>query len=190
MKKMFSLCCLILWGYTPVVCFSQVLNRDSISFLHSHGMIDEEKPLSILLANELYKISVKAKNEKNPLFYGGSYIKSDSIVLLLANTTPFTNILSITTNTSLPYLYIEPCTYSYRELLATNEVLNEIFFKKSNRALIDNRIGWSSWHLSIHDNRILIRLKDCTEKNIKLFKEYVLDSPMLIFIEADKYISY
>lgn len=166
--------------------FSQNINKDSLSFVHSHGMIDEDNPQSVLLANELYRIHVKTKADNYPPFYGGSYIKNDSIVVLLADDVSFTDIITIATDTSLSYLRLKPCRFSYDELLNANRLLNDFYFRSSNRNIVDNIIGWSSWYLSVPDNKILIRLQECTEKKIKSFKKYVLNSPMLLFVEADK----
>lgn len=37
----------------------------------------------------------------------------------------------------------------------------------SNRNIVDNIIGWSSWYLLVPDNKILVRLRECTEKKIR-----------------------
>ena len=55
------------------LCFSRIgisqnINKDSVSFVHFYGMIDENDSLSVLLANELYRISVNAKEENIPYF--------------------------------------------------------------------------------------------------------------------------
>lgn len=167
---------------------SQVINKDSISFVHSYGMIDKDNPLSVLLANELYRISVKAKAEKYPSFYGGSYIANDSIVVLLSNTASFADIMTIVTDASLPYVRLKSSKFSYRELLDVEKLLDEFYFKTSNRKIIEDTIGWSFWYISIPDNKILINLKECTEKKIKYFKKHISDSPVLLFMEADKHI--
>lgn len=166
--------------------FSQNINKDSISFVHSYGMIDEDNPLSVLLANELYRIYVKVKVDNYPPFYGGAYIENDSIVVLLSKTVSFTDVIMITTDKSLPYLRLKPCRFSYDELLNVDRLLSDFYFKPSNRNIIENSIGWSSWYISVPDNKILIRLRECTEKKIKSFKKHILNSPMLLFVEADK----
>lgn len=168
------------------ICFSQIINKDSISFVHSYGMIDEDNPFSVLLANELYRISVKTKADKYPPFYGGAYIENDSIVVLFSNTVSYADVRTIVTDTVLPYLRLKPCHFSYYELLNVDRLLNDFYFKPSNRDIIENNIGWSSWYLSVPNNKILIRLRECTEKKIRCFKKYVLDSSMLLFEEADK----
>lgn len=173
------------------LCFSRIgisqnINKDSVSFVHSYGMIDENDSLSVLLANELYRISVNAKEEKYPLFYGGSYIDRDSIVFLLSNTASFAEIMTIATDNSLPYLRFKSCDVPYKELLNVEKRLHDFYFKRSNRKIIEDIIGWSSWHVSTPDNKILIWLEECTDRNIENFKKYVLNSPVLLFIETDK----
>lgn len=173
------------------LCFSRIgisqnINKDSVSFVHSYGMIDENDSLSVLLANELYRISVNAKEEKYPLFYGGSYIDHDSIVFLLSNTASFAEIMTIATDNSLPYLRLKSCDVPYKELLNVEKRLHNFYFKRSNRKIIEDIIGWSSWHVSAPDNKVLIWLEECTDRNIENFKKYVLNSPVLLFIETDK----
>jgi len=183
----------VLFFYFFCICLSQAgvsqgINKDSVSFVNSYGMIDKDNPLSVLLANELYHISVKAQTGKYPSFYGGSYIANDSIMVLLSNTASFADIMTIVTDASLPYVRLKSCKFSYGELLNVEKLLDEFYFKTSNRKVIEDTIGWSSWYISIPDNKILIRLKECTEKKIKYFKKYISDSPVLLFTEADEYI--
>lgn len=189
MKKVLSFCSFVfLCACFPRICISQVINKDSVAFVHSYGMINENNPLSVLLANELYHISVRAKAKKYPSFYGGSYIENDSIVFLLSNMASFADIMTIVTDASLSYLRLKSCRFSYDELLNKEKQLDDFYFKVSNRKIINDTIGWSSWYLSVSDNAIFIILKECTEKKIKCFKKYVSDSPMFLFVEADKYI--
>ena len=173
----FSLC-------FPQIGISQNINKDSVSFVHFYGMIDENDSLSVLLANELYRISVNAKEEKYPSFYGGSYIDNDSIVFLLSNTASFAEIMTIATDNSLPYLRLKSCDVPYKKLLDVEKQLHDFYFKKSNRKIIEDIIGWSSWYVSASDNKVLIWLEECTDNKIEYFKKYVLNSPVLLFIET------
>lgn len=173
------------------LCFSRIgisqnINKDSISFVHFYGMINENDSLSVLLANELYRMSVNAREEKYPLFYGGSYIDCNSIVFLLSNTASFAEIMTIATDNSLPYLRLKSCDVPYKELLNVERLLHDFYFKQSNKKIIKDIIGWSSWHVSAPDNKILIWLEECTDKKIENFKKYVLNSPVLFFLETDK----
>lgn len=186
MKKVLFFTFVFFFFCPPQVGITQTINKDSISFVHSYGMIDEDNPVSIILANELYRISVNAKTEKYPTFYGGSYIENDSIVFLLSNTASFADIMTIATDISLSYLRLKACCFSYAELLKVERFLSDFYFKSSNRKIIVDTIGWSSWYLSALDNKILVRLNECTDKKIRYFKKYILDSPMILFVEADK----
>lgn len=87
-----------------------MINKDSVTFVHSHGMIDE--------------------NDKHPSFYGGAYIKNDSIVFLLSKQVPLTKVMNIATDKCQSRLRIESCKYSYLELLNTEKILDEFFFKE------------------------------------------------------------
>ena len=143
--------------FFPLAGISQIVNKDSISFVHSFGMIDEKDSLSVLLANELYRISIKAKE----------------------------NIVDLLPTKLIPYSHLIPARFSYYDLLKTKNVLETFYFKTSNKQTIES-IGWSSWYLSIEKNKVMIRLKECNDTKIRLFKSKILDSPMLQFIEADK----
>lgn len=148
-------------------------------------MIEEKDSLSVLLANELYQISIKAKEKEYPHFYGGVYIKNKKLMFVLSDSISMRNITYFLPDKILPYSHLIPARFSYCDLLKTKNVLETFYFKTSNKQTIES-IGWSSWYLSIEKNRIIIRLKECNKFKIRLFKSKVLDSPMLQFIESDK----
>lgn len=139
-----------------------------------------------LLNSKLTNIVNAAKKQKYPSFYGGAYIDNGSIVLLVADTVFCNKVLDLAKDTA--FLKIKPCLYSYKSLLDVYEKLDAFFYKMSNRVIVEKKIGWSSFYLSIPDNRIYIRLNNCNKANIDHFKKNVLDSPILIFVKADPYI--
>lgn len=173
--------------FFPITSNSQTLNKDSIAFVHSYGQIDENNPLSISLANTLYHISINAKNKKYPSFYGGAYIKNDSITLLIAQKVPYIELANIITS-SVQRVNLEKCDFSYRELLTVTNLLENLFFSTSKEEIRDKIVGWQSFYLSIPNNKIIIRLYECTKEKIQLFKKYFCDYPMFLFIKADEYI--
>lgn len=183
--KIYRLFLILLQLFFPLAGISQIANKDSISFVHSFGMIDEKDSLSVLLANELYRISIKAKEKKYPPFYGGVYIKNKQLIFVLSDSISMKNIVDLLPTKLLPYSHLIPACFSYYDLLKTKNVLETFYFKTSNKQTIES-IGWSSWYLSIEKNKIMIRLKECNDTKIRLFKSKILDSPMLQFIEADK----
>lgn len=174
-------------AFLPITSNSQILNKDSIAFVHSHGQIDENNPLSISLANTLYRISINAKNKKYPSFYGGAYIKNDSITLLIAQKVPYIELDNIIVH-SCQRINLDKCNFSYRELLTVSSLLEKLFFSTSKKETRDKTVGWQSFYLSIPDNKIIIRLYECTKEKIQLFKKYFCDYPMFQFVKADEYI--
>lgn len=174
-------------AFLPITSNSQILNKDSIAFVHSHGQIDENNPLSISLANTLYRISINAKNKKYPSFYGGAYIKNDSITLLIAQKVPYIELDNIVVH-SCQRINLDKCNFSYRELLTVSSLLEKLFFSTSKKETRDKTVGWQSFYLSIPDNKIIIRLYECTKEKIQLFKKYFCDYPMFQFVKADEYI--
>ena len=149
-------------AFLPITSNSQILNKDSIAFVHSHGQIDENNPLSISLANTLYRISINAKNKKYPSFYGGAYIKNDSITLLIAQKVPYIELDNIIVH-SCQRINLDKCNFSYRELLTVSSLLEKLFFSTSKKETRDKTVGWQSFYLSIPDNKIIIRLYECTK---------------------------
>lgn len=174
-------------AFLPITSNSQNLNKDSIAFVHSHGQIDESNPLSVSLANTLYRISTNAKNKKYPSFYGGAYIKNDSITLLIAQKVPYIELNNIITD-SFQRVNLERCDFSYKELLTITDLLENLFFLTSNKKTRDKIVGWQYFYLSIPDNKIIIRLYECTNEKISLFKKHFCDYPMFMFVKADEYI--
>lgn len=174
-------------AFLPIASNSQTLNKDSIAFVHSHGQIDENNPLSISLANTLYRISTNAKNKKYPSFYGGAYIKNDSITFLIAQKVAYIELANIITP-SFQRINLEKCDFSYRELLTISNLLENLFFSTSKEEIRDKIVGWQSFYLSIPDNKIIIRLYECTKEKVRLFKKYFCNYPMFQFVKADEYI--
>lgn len=174
-------------AFLPIASNAQALNKDSIAFVHSHGQIDENNPLSISLANTLYHISTNAKNKKYPSFYGGAYIKNDSITFLIAQKVSYMELNNIITP-SFQRVNLEKCDFSYKELLTVTNLLEDLFFSTSKKEIRDKIVGWQSFYLSIPDNKIIIRLYECTKEKIYLFTKYFCDYPMFQFVKADEYI--
>lgn len=70
--------------------------------------------------------------------------------------------------------------YSYQELKNTEEII-----RLNLKLASELKIGISSFGINDKSNRIDLGLEKCDEKHIKLFKDNIIDSPMIEFVEGN-----
>lgn len=70
--------------------------------------------------------------------------------------------------------------YSYQELKNTEEII-----RRNLKLASELKIGISSFGINDKSNRIDLGLEKCDEKHIKLFKDNIIDSPMIEFVEGN-----
>lgn len=133
--------------------------------------------------NNLFEKNDKG-NEIHPSFYGGIYIdENNDLVLQLVNSEMtekdlqlYEEILKI--NENIKIIYVK---HSYMELENVNNIINDYY-----ESIDINNTNISGYYIDVINNQIVVELINCTEQEIKNFKEKVIDSPIVVFVEAEK----
>lgn len=114
-----------------------------------------------------------------PSYYGGAYINEDNKLVVYSTDLSFDADIYKLTGTS--NVTIKQCTYSYGELKNVMDALNK--YKKDN---FENHIArnFDLFYVDDAHNRIVVQLKDYSEKSIEEFKENVSVSPVITFTQS------
>lgn len=117
-----------------------------------------------------------------PENYGGAYINDQNKLVILVPTsqlatrTKYRDILGHTN------FIIEPCEFSYRQLLEVRDSLVEAVFTNPKYPEVKENVV--SIAVKDKENEIEVGLLDCSEARISEFKGKILDSPVVCFRET------
>lgn len=117
-----------------------------------------------------------------PENYGGAYINDQNKLVILVPTsqlatrTKYRDILGHTN------FIIEPCEFSYRQLLEVRDSLVEAVFTNPKYPEVKENVV--SIAVKDKENEIEVGLLDCSEARISEFKGKILDSPVICFRET------
>lgn len=114
-------------------------------------------------------------NPKAKKSYGGCYIDDDNVLHVLftkkVKSATINDINELTNNS----VTIELCEYTLTELYELKEQISDKI------ADCDKQLDVSTVSVSEQTNRVAVRIKDCTEQKIELFKKEISDSDALTF---------
>lgn len=123
----------------------------------------------------------RATGEKiYPDYYGGSYINENEQLVVYVTDLNFVPLVASAENNDTVIYRV--CEYSYNELNNVMDTINEYKFANSDSYIADN---FNSYALLDAQNRIEVRLDEYSEEKIQEFKDNVLDSNMIVFVEAN-----
>lgn len=114
-------------------------------------------------------------NPKAQKSYGGCYIDDDNVLHVLftkkVKSATINDINELTKNS----VTIELCEYTLTELYELKEQISDKI------ADCDKQLDVSTVSVSEQQNRVAVRIKDCTDQKIELFKKEISDSEALTF---------
>lgn len=114
-------------------------------------------------------------NPKAKKVYGGCYIDDDKVLHVLftkkVKHATIDDINELTNNS----VTIEVCEYTLDELYELKEQISDKI------ADCDKQLDVSTVAVSEQQNRVVVRIKDCTDEKIELFKKEISDSDALAF---------
>lgn len=118
-----------------------------------------------------------------PDFFGGAYV--NDIGDLVINTTgdsvdARTMILDRIDSKNI---ITKQCKYPYKTLLAIMDDLNKFIFDKGNKATIE-MLGIHGFYISDKENKVVVKLAQCSNDKIQAFKNLVLNSQIINFEES------
>lgn len=123
----------------------------------------------------------RATGEKiYPDYYGGSYINENEQLIVYVTDLSFAPLVASAENNDT--VIYQVCEYSYNELNNVMDTINEYKCANSDSYVADN---FNSYALLDAQNRVEVRLDEYSEEKIQEFKDNVLDSDMIVFVEAN-----
>ena len=128
-------------------------------------------------------------NEAAQRFYGGCYIDDDDklhILFIGGVNNDIINNVNIMTNDSV---VIEKCVYTFDELEALKEAISDIMVSElldDKTAEIANDIV--AVGLYQKQNKVFVKIKNCNNEKIELFKKLILDSDAIVFEDSDGFV--
>jgi len=130
-----------------------------------------------------------------PDYFGGAYIDADgNAVLLMVNMPVAPPVLEGRDAAHRPIsahieqmqtsegVAVREVEFAYSDLWATIHLLNELIPPTPEDMAAANAGGW---HLDVVANRVVVELVDFTEDAVNVFRETVLDAPLIVFKQSD-----
>lgn len=157
------------------------------------GMTKPEAPISELQAIELgtnliesFKASPLRSSSDiiYPNYYCGTYINDEKELVVLVNENSLEIQKNLESRVQGTNFVVRNATFSMTDLEETISVLNEFFFEEANKNLI-SEVGLDGFGIIPSENVVFVRLKDCSDSKINDFKNKVLNSPMLKFVQSE-----
>ena len=164
---------------------SENLDRFRAEFLEAHDN-------SVMSYDQMLNSFKRNKNGDitYPEYYGGAFIDSDgtlNVYIKDSGLARSSESAELTQPLSINGAIIREANYSYNELTKMMDSLNE--FVANNRDN-DVEVSFHSFYLSQTDNEIVIELENLSDEKIALFKNTVIDSPMITFVEETSSIEF
>lgn len=177
-----------------VAAFLMPSCSDDLGEEHNHVTSEQNKELrekqkdasslAMNLSKSLCSNVTKSGVSDYPDYYGGTYINEngDLVVLVVGDTAQYKPVLSKMAKSS--NIIVEPCRFSYNTLLKTIDQLNELIINKETTDILQN-FKIQCFGIQDNKNTVFVALEDCSSTNISLFKQQVLDSPNIVFEQAE-----
>lgn len=139
--------------------------------------------------NDEALMALFSKNESGepvyPDFIGGIYYNDDGNMVVQLVTDAQTSDVDLRTAVdnliAERNIIVEYVEFSHNEISATIDTLNAIYFSEDRPDAFDNV---DSFGESTSNNRVEVEMRVCSEEEIARFKETILDSPILSFVES------
>lgn len=173
--------------------YNEMMKNESEEFLYENDnseidktTMENEKNSKIQyekLITNIYNDDTKKYDDS----YAGSYINDEGelvVKLIKSSNVDESKVRSVTENEKL---ILESAKYTYNELIEMNDLISSKMYQNSinDVSLTDNEKNILSLITSVgisqSQNRIIVSIKDLSEKNIQDFKKYILDSDAIIF---------
>lgn len=183
--------------YLSLIAFLAVSCTDDLPVSNDSGQLSKENVEATLNSddqsdalaafhdlNDHYGFKTKSSQDQPvvnyPDYYGGCYLDGNMLVVYIKEGTE--NLPSVLTENS--HIILKEGKYSYTYLYDVAEAMSDIYIS-DNFKLNPVSANLEMFGFSRRNNRIEVYLKDCSEAAISEFKQYMVDSPALYFIQAE-----
>lgn len=117
-----------------------------------------------------------------PDYYGGTYVNKDKDFVILVKGNPQEYRENLINRTKSEHFVIQSCEYSYKDLFEQMQNLNEFVLKEENQHIVQN-LQIRGFYIANSDNRLVVKLGECTDEKIMQFRNQIMDSPLFSFNE-------
>lgn len=114
-----------------------------------------------------------------PDYYSGMYINDKDVLIVLVTDSSQKNIGDLKLRAGVDNFIIEECKFSLNEL---KKLKDELSIKFRNEKLREE-LGWVSVGIVLVDNKVEVRLSNCSSQYIEQFMSVISDSPMIQFVQ-------
>lgn len=114
-----------------------------------------------------------------PDYFGGCYTDNENLIVLIKGDLKTGQQAICRRIGKSGLVKFQSCLFSLEELQLLKAALGE----KYDHADLRTDTDWTSVSISVTKNRVIVYLKDCSAKNIKIYKEKISDSDMILFEE-------
>ena len=215
MKKMFRktmslfLALVMAFAFLPsMTVFGEIGNQPDEDFLAFHNILVEEFGLEFATNYHIAIETINAINDSFPRnrlgdvmypeYFGGMYIDDNGVLNVLVTKTAMSplhlrqfdavsvlselNSLSALSLSHMQATNVKEVEFAYSYLWAVMDFLDYFIPNNRDNLAANNVCGVS---LSVVSNRIIVHLTEYTQEQIALFRDLVLDSPIIDFAQSE-----
>lgn len=191
MKKAFFL--LFVLGALTVSCSDELEFVNGDTALESRSVFSDFADVSFPMeANLAYSRLLESFREDvsrslddrellYPDYYGGSYIDDGKLVVNVCNGDELV-VGKLRNMAQSDDVIIRPCKYSYNYLLDIMSKIREFCADNRSNPLA---LNIDSYSLNDKENIVLVNLLNCTDVDVKSFKEYICNDSAISFIKVN-----
>lgn len=189
MKK--SVCFITILCLTLCVFFtgcSKVQPNDSGYFAKASAQTGKQTELeNKAIINSLRVQTYIDGDSKAQKSYGGKYIDDDKILHVMFTEKVKEYVIEEIGALTQNSVTIEVCEYSYNELTELKDYIKGCISKDADNSKIAE-ISNSIISVVVYEdmNKVKVRIKDCDDEKIALFKEVISDSDAVMIVSDDK----
>lgn len=119
-----------------------------------------------------------------PDYYGGSYCENGKLVVLVVKGYELESVRKdLASRINTDAIELKQCDNSYKTLIEITNYLNSFFTKEENKKLLDE-LSIDGWGPANRENMVVVKTKNNTPQKMELFKNKVINSPLIIFKQS------
>lgn len=192
MRKLLFKCLILSAIFTMVGCSDDIMDSNYHPDLENSptfGVVEKRQEIASLIYQDLLE-SFKTGNTKSvitsidyPEFYGGAFVNEEGnlVINIVGDSIKSSLLLSERVGNEVQR---QVCEYSYKELSSAVEELNRYMLDENNNTTIE-RLGFVGFDLSDRDNKIFVKLENCSSDAIREFKAEIANYPFIEFQRSE-----
>ena len=163
-------------------------NSEKVSVDERKGKADQRVLTSLYTdligALETTNSRAGSLSSEYPQYFGGACIEDGRLLIYLATKEDLVLAKKdLASKIDTTNVIFRGCENSYQSLLDLTEKLRVFFYEEGNQNLLDE-LHIDGWGPNKKENKVIIKLKDCTPQYIEEFKSKVIDSPLIGFAKS------